>query len=133
MQIQISWLLQKPTDLDLHCLLRQGISRFSRTRVNKVVTVVSDTRHSQSNFFSFFLMLHYKLHSNLDLKQGWPQWLSWMHSRLVIRRLWFQSAGSGNILSWRLIMKFSMILPSLPLIQEGQLSVSGKRMCTSTG
>ena len=27
-------LLQKPTDLDLHCLQRQGISRFSRTRVN---------------------------------------------------------------------------------------------------
>ena len=41
MQIQISWLLQKPTDLDLHCLQRQGISRFSRTRVkrngNKVI------------------------------------------------------------------------------------------------
>ena len=25
--------LQKPTDLDLHCLQRQGISGFSRTRV----------------------------------------------------------------------------------------------------
>ena len=24
MHIQISWLLQKPTDLDLHCLQRQG-------------------------------------------------------------------------------------------------------------
>ena len=35
-QIQISWLLQKPTDLDLHCLRMQGISRFSRTRVNLV-------------------------------------------------------------------------------------------------
>ena len=33
MQIQISWFLQKPTDLDLHCLQRQGISGFSRTRV----------------------------------------------------------------------------------------------------
>ena len=33
-QIQISWLLQKPTDLDLHCLQRQGTSGFSRTRVN---------------------------------------------------------------------------------------------------
>ena len=33
-QIQISWLLQKPTDLDLHCLQKQGISGFSRTRVN---------------------------------------------------------------------------------------------------
>ena len=26
--------LKKPTDLDLHCLQRQDISRFSRTRVN---------------------------------------------------------------------------------------------------
>ena len=33
-QIQISWLLQKPTDLDLHCLQRQGISGFSRNSVN---------------------------------------------------------------------------------------------------
>ena len=32
-QIQIIWLLQKPTDLDLHGLQRQGISGFSRTRV----------------------------------------------------------------------------------------------------
>ena len=32
MQIQISWLLKKPTDLDLHCLQRQGISGFSRTK-----------------------------------------------------------------------------------------------------
>ena len=38
-------------------------------------------------------------------------------------------AEVGNILSWRLIMKYTVIL-SLPLIQEGQLSVSGERMCT---
>ena len=30
MQIQISWLLQKPTDLDLHCLLNQGMSCSAR-------------------------------------------------------------------------------------------------------
>ena len=30
--LQISELLQKPIDLDLHCLQRQDISRFSRTR-----------------------------------------------------------------------------------------------------
>ena len=33
-QIQISWLLQKLTDLDLHCLQMQCISGFSRTSVN---------------------------------------------------------------------------------------------------
>ena len=38
-QIQISWLLlQKPTDLDLHCLQSQSISRFSRTRVKHFAT-----------------------------------------------------------------------------------------------
>ena len=36
MQIQISWLLKKPTDLDLHCLQRQDISGFSRTRVKLI-------------------------------------------------------------------------------------------------
>ena len=36
MQIQISWLLQKPTDLDLHCLQRQDISGFSRKRLRYV-------------------------------------------------------------------------------------------------
>ena len=30
MQIQISWLLQNKTDLDLHCLLRQGMSCSAR-------------------------------------------------------------------------------------------------------
>ena len=33
MQIQITWLLKKPTDLDLHCLQRQGLYGFSRTKV----------------------------------------------------------------------------------------------------
>ena len=40
MQSQISWLLQKPTDLDLHCLQRQGISGFSRTRVNLIPSLI---------------------------------------------------------------------------------------------
>ena len=32
-QIQISWLLKKPSDLGLHCLQRQDLSGFSKTRV----------------------------------------------------------------------------------------------------
>ena len=39
MQIQISWLLQKPPDLDLHCLQRQGICGFSRTRVKRCIHI----------------------------------------------------------------------------------------------
>ena len=43
MQVQISWLLQKPTDLDLHCLQRQGISGVSRTRVKRTMNAVKST------------------------------------------------------------------------------------------
>ena len=40
-------------------------------------------------------------------------------------------AELGNILSWRFDHEiFSTVILSLPLIQEGQLSVSGERMCT---
>ena len=48
-----------------------------------------------------------------------PRWLSRILVRLVIRRSRGSiSAGSGNIISWRLIMKYVPL--SLPLIQEGQ-------------
>ena len=43
MQLQISWLLQKPTDLDLHCLQRQGTSEFSRRRVK--IRLQQETRN----------------------------------------------------------------------------------------
>ena len=36
----------------------------------------------------------------------------------------------GNILSWRFVHIFSMVILSLLLIEEGQLSVSGGRMYT---
>ena len=39
-------------------------------------------------------------------------------------------AGLATFFPGNLII-FSTVIPSLPLIQEGQLSVSGKRMCTS--
>ena len=40
-QILISWLLQKPTDLDLHCLQKQDISGLSRTRVNGLIFLLT--------------------------------------------------------------------------------------------
>ena len=43
----------------------------------------------------------------------------------------FDPRRVGNILSWRFDHEtFSTVILSLPLIQEGQLSVSGERMCT---
>ena len=43
---------QKPTDLDLHCLQMQGISPFSRTRVN---VYLFKTRNAEN--FSMYLVL----------------------------------------------------------------------------
>ena len=53
-----------------------------------------------------------------------------MRVRLVIRRLRVQ-LPPGRQHSFVEIDReiFSMVILSLPLIQEGQLSVSGKRMC----
>ena len=43
-------------------------------------------------------------------------------------------SGSGNISFMEIDHEIvSKVILSLPLIQKGQLSVSGKRMCTSTG
>ena len=62
-----------------------------------------------------------------DIKVDVYPWLSWMRRPTGDQEV----AGStpaevGNILSWRLIT----VILSLPLIQEGQLSVSGEGMCT---
>ena len=60
-----------------------------------------------------------------------PRWLSWMRVRLVIRRLRDRPCKVGNILSWRFDHEiFSTVLLSFPLIQEGQFSVPGERVCT---
>ena len=55
-----------------------------------------------------------------------------MRIRLVFRRSQFRSPGPATFfrgdVSWKLII--SMTILSLPLIQVGQLSITGKRMCT---
>ena len=52
-QIQISWLLQKPIALDLHCLQKQGLSVFSRTRVNWLIVLgFNDTSTLEGHFVS---------------------------------------------------------------------------------
>ena len=83
MQIQISWLLQKPTDLDLHCLQRQGTSKFSRTRVkclrkyvNLAKTIYQPTAdeelfqfHLTKDFDRMIIKLNkYDFHININKK-----------------------------------------------------------------
>ena len=61
----------------------------------------------------------------------WPRWLSWMCIRLVIRRLRVQPLlGRQHSFMEIDYEMFSTVILSLPLIQEGQLSVSGERICT---
>ena len=58
----------------------------------------------------------------------WPQWLSWMRRPTGDQEVTGSTpAEVGNILSWRLIVKY--FLRSL-IQKEGQLSISGERMCT---
>ena len=48
--MQIHILLQKPTDLDLHCLQNQSISLFSRTRVKTVACVANNVDSDQMQY-----------------------------------------------------------------------------------
>ena len=72
-QIQISWLLQKPTNLDLHCLQRQDISRFSRTRVKfdrKTPTCLQMARTFLRQFYSSELLSIAERHQETFLIQN---------------------------------------------------------------
>ena len=59
-----------------------------------------------------------------------PPWLSWMHLRLVIKRLLVDPCRVSNTLLCKFDHEIlSTVISSLPLIQERQLSVFGERMC----
>ena len=45
---------QKPADLDLHCLQRQEISGFSRTRVKRITCDSNDHAHNWKNLSDKF-------------------------------------------------------------------------------
>ena len=49
---------QKPTDLDIHCLQRQGISGFSRTMVKFFVSMEMDIKLANCNFLSTHITTH---------------------------------------------------------------------------
>ena len=112
MQIQISWLLKKPTDLDLHCLLRQGAWCSAREGLIAHSLCISPLYH-------------------LDMAGRGGQLDAWLTGDKEV--LGSNPARSGNILSWRLIMKYflwSLTLSSA--VSRRQLPVSGERMGTIT-
>ena len=54
-------LLQKPTDLSLHCLQRKGISGFNRTRVNirnKCIRFMIEHRHFSNHYSTNWWFAH---------------------------------------------------------------------------
>ena len=78
--------------------------------------------------------LHGKcLHSGLSNMVGCsqPWWLSWMRVQLVIRRFRVRPPPGWQHPFMEIDHEIlSRVILSLLLIQEGQLSVSGERMCT---
>ena len=53
-QIQINWLLQKPTDLEIHCFQWQGISGVSRTRVKSIASNKKGDKYFHSCIYIFW-------------------------------------------------------------------------------
>ena len=88
--------------------------------------------HGMTHFhlmYRFTYTKFIKLQLLLEICQ--PRWLSWMCVQLVIRRLPFQPPPSWQHSFMGTDYEiFSMVILSPLLIQEGQLSVSGERMCT---
>ena len=135
-QIQISWLLQKPADLDLHCLQRQGISGFSRTRVNDSVdwAVKLQLKLRQMTKCYFFLpgliaqlvASDYRSRKLCDFKS----YVAELGFELATARFKFW-LGHNFCGDWSLNHFFGH--SPLLLIQEGQLSVTDEGICTVTG
>ena len=68
----------------------------------------------------------------LQTTSGRPRWLSWMRRPTGDQEVAGSTPRRGRQRSFVEIDHeiFSTVILSLPLIQEGQLSVSGERMCT---
>ena len=59
---------QLPTDLDLHCLQKQGISGFSRIRVNSMNSFCIIYCHGEKVNYQCFFSLSLKVINHLIIK-----------------------------------------------------------------
>ena len=106
MQIQIIWLLQKPTDLDLHYLQRQGISGFSRTRVNTYIYLgeqqfLQDCMCTQRRFILACASAYTDQSLRGPLEEALDPWLSIeFHKKTLIRRRGC-TGWSASFFCWR--------------------------------
>ena len=113
MQIQISWLPQKPTDLDLHCTFaKAGHDPGSAGQGLK----------GELHFVFHLILYRYRPApvAQLDAPSDWRPGGRGFNPRRGRQHSFVEIDHEI----------FSTVILSLPLIQEGQLSVSGERMCT---
>ena len=105
-QIQISWLLQKPTDLDLHCLQRYDIFGFSRTRVNLYwfIWSLKCQKNLQQTPFLFLFTFQWKheliFHLN-SLTWNVKSYSLWKIYKFVLKKIKMSSAAVVTD-AWRL-------------------------------
>ena len=183
MQIQISWLLKKPTDLDLHCLLLSmwisissldqviwladnkkwawHLNLFSMRTVNekKGVLIIFVIQNHRSNQLLYTPEIDpYKLLAYRQILEHWCIDLFTCKgtNKIFFKSTWYRlkkrSASVAQLdapSDWRPGGRgfnprrgrqhsfveigheiFSTVILFLPPIQEGQLSVSGERICT---
>ena len=96
-----------------------------------LIYLFSEKKYQISTIKGYRSMISNTLKFKTGNRFGRPRWLSWMRRPTGDQEVVGSTpAEVGNILSWRLVMKYFLRSFSLPLIQEGQLSVSGERMCT---
>ena len=88
------------------------------------VFLVSDFRSERAHGLTFLTIW--------QITQHRPRWLSWMRRPTGDQEVAGSTLLGGRQHSFVKIDHeiFSTVILSLPLIQEGQLSVSGERMCT---
>ena len=138
---QLIW-IYTDCKLDLHWLQRQGISGFSRICVKDVkkghtkwvccyeapVWLVGKLE-TDTNFFCLCRTM-------IVCTYMYPTDLALLFAIKYVNL--YQERGSSNLIGWKLEVGVASCYPagqglapilSLPLIQEGQLSVSGERMC----
>ena len=101
MQIQISWLLKKPTDLDLHCLQNRiypgSAGQGLRYKKNCLMHVLKSVFMFTDNHLSKHQWIFTQLGICIDIMEVWSGIANGQISSLFVR-VACQTDGSGRVL-----------------------------------
>ena len=109
-QIQISWLLKKPTDLNLQCLQRQSISGVTRTRDN--LHCLGEWIHFEGNNSDVQMFPLFSMGVTLD-------WELLLKERICF--FWVIHSFKSSSHFWILRRQLSVCRSYLPLQNVGKL------------